>query len=561
MDPLAALAATIESALQTGRIGTPVAVRMILHATADHGLLERIAGRAIGLSARWLASDPVSLAACGSADRGHLAALVRFQHGQSAVIAAGTNGTTGPKFDVVVWGNRGVLSIEGADALREDASDPQLSHVDRRILEQLSSSLRTGGAIDAEGKLRATEQPAGTQRPAMRLEPKSGKLRSSAPPFGVLLIAGDHTHQPGYAEALAADRRCRIVGLTDEAEIPPRRRQLNEALARRMNIPLLADLPAALRRDDVHIVSICAEPMRRGRIIVEAARAGKHLYLDKPLCGSVQDADAARKAVEEAEVVAHMWSFVHARHVRAAQAALQTRAVGEPTALHLDACFAKGHAGTAALGQPRDEMAAPEEYELADSKREMTNVGVYPLVSLLWLLRRPVRRVFASTGNYFFREHQQNGMEDFGQMLLELDDGMPVTICAGRTGWRSHPGSGPNRVWIAGSTGTVLFDAFRPRSDVWSDAECWTPPARDPDDPMAMWAGPKAKEFQARPKQNWIPPADDTPNADVRHFLDCIEQGRESDVPVRLAAAATEVLLAAYRSAASGVMVSLPMPR
>jgi predicted dehydrogenase len=294
---------------------------------------------------------------------------------------------------------------------------------------------------------------------------------------------------------------------------------------------------------------------------VAAARAGKHLYLDKPLAGSLSDADAVRKAVEEAGVVAHMWSFVSGNHTRAARNALQARALGDPVALHFDACFAKGHAGSADLGKPRRESPAPDEYELPDSKRELTNVGVYPLVSLFWLLKCPVRRVSASTGNYFFREHQQNGMEDFGQMLLELDDGTLATVSAGRTGWQSHPTGGLNRVAIAGTTGLAVFDAARPRVEVWSDAPCWMPPERDPEDPMSMWGGPKDEAYKARPKQDWIAAADDASQADVKHFLDCIEEGRTSEVPVRTAAAATEVLLAAYQSAASGDIVSLPLPR
>jgi len=63
----------------------------------------------------------------------------------------------------------------------------------------------------------------------------------------------------------------------------------------------------------------------------------------------------------------------------------------------------------------------PDRFELADSKRELSNVGVYPLVQLLSLVGRNVRRVTATTGNYFFAEHQRNNMEDFGQMLLELE--------------------------------------------------------------------------------------------------------------------------------------------
>jgi predicted dehydrogenase len=466
----------------------------------------------------------------------------------------------------VVWGSHGVLWAE--DDVSADVPDSD-AEAEKRFRRPLAQALRSASAVTLGERGAATPEdtpsaPDDKNDAGSRPQPPDSVrrgLRPLQPPYGILLVAGDHTHQPGYAEALAADKRCRLVGMADEARISPRRRQLNQSLADRLKIPVLPDLSAALRRDDVQIVSICAEPMRRGRIIAEAARAGKHLYLDKPLAGSLSDADLVRRAVDESPVVAHMWSMVRMPHLQAARVALSSPALGKVRALHFDACFAKGHSGAADLKQRRRETSAPDEYELPESKRELTNVGVYPLVSLFWLTGQTIRRVFASTGNYFFREHQQNGMEDFGQMLVELEDGTIATISAGRTGWQSHPGGGLNRVCISGSAGSMAFDGSRPRVEVWSDTACWSPPERDPDDPMAMWAGPKAEQFRARPKQEWITGMDTTPAADAAYFVDCVEQGRDSDVPVILAARATEVLLGAYRSAAGGKVVALPLPR
>ena len=103
------------------------------------------------------------------------------------------------------------------------------------------------------------------------------------PRYGVLLVCGSHTHQENYAAAFAADPRCRLVAVTDEAGVDRRRRELNERLAKALNVPYIADLKQALTRKDVHVVSVCAPPERRGRIIVLCADAGKHLYLDKSL--------------------------------------------------------------------------------------------------------------------------------------------------------------------------------------------------------------------------------------------------------------------------------------
>ena len=117
------------------------------------------------------------------------------------------------------------------------------------LWRRIQSSLKAHSSRPASSQIRRAE----AARPA--------PPRALHPPYGVLLVAGDHTHQPNYAEALAADARCRLVGLTDEADVTPRRRELNERLATRLGIPVLPDLRQALARDD----DLCAGDGRADR--------------------------------------------------------------------------------------------------------------------------------------------------------------------------------------------------------------------------------------------------------------------------------------------------------
>lgn len=565
------LSQTVLNAIDTGQIGTPVAARLIVHATADHGLLERLAARALQATGEWLAERPLRMTAFGGVDRGQLGILVLFQKGQSALVSAGTSGIGVPRLEAVVWGSRGTLAWHDSCAplaISPDEGNAGLSQGGRRWLQHLREAIQSGDTVElrsgaAAARRQTTARSSATRRASSGFleEQRRRQLKPQKPPYGVLLVSGDHTHQPAYAGALAADERCRLIGLVDETDVSPRRKRLNEQFAQRMNIPVLPDLKQALHRDDVHIVSICAEPARRGPIIVEAARTGKHLYLDKPLAGSLAHADQVRAAVDEAGVVGHMWSLVRTANMGRVRRAVESAALGDVGAVHFDLCFAKGQAGTAELGQPRRETLHPGKYELIDSKRELSNVGVYALVGLLWLLDKPVRRVAATTGNYFFAEHQKNDMEDFGQMLLELDGGQLASASVGRTGWHTHRGGGLNRVYVAGSKQAALFDSSLPRAELWADVEPWSAPPRDPADPMGMWGGPKEARYRREPKQDWITPADSPQTSDVEYFLDCIEAGRPSDVSARLAASATEILLAGYRSAADGESVALPLPR
>ncbi len=532
---------TVGKAVATGRPGTPVAARLLLEIpSSPTDLAAELAAAADRLST--LFGSPVeSIDVFGSLDKHQLSGLVRFAEGQSALLSVAAAQPAG-RGECVVFADRGTLHWEAAgDDVR---------------LAETKPSADDPAKIDWQSRIVTAVAELPVTRPA-RPFPEPPVPQGAAPPYGVLLVSGDHTHQPGYAAALAADPRCRLVAVSDEAEIPEYRLSKNHQLATRLGLPYLADLDEALARDDVAVVSVCAEPYRRGRIIARAARAGKHLYLDKPLCATMAEADAMVAAVRDAGVVAHMFSQVWFDPAQAARRHLASGGLGELLAIHSDLCFAKGHAGTASLGRRRVESPQPSRFELPEAKREMTNVGIYNLVLLLWLVRRSVCRVSASTGNYFFAEHQAHDMEDFGQLLLEFEGGLTATISAGRLGWQSHPSSGLNKTYLVGSRRSVVVDAHRERVEMWTAAPAWQPPSRNPEDPMGMWQAPPGDPYQAEPKQDWIVPGSTSWQIDSGYFLDCLEQGRASEVSIELAAAATEVLLAAYRSAATGKPVDL----
>jgi predicted dehydrogenase len=379
------------------------------------------------------------------------------------------------------------------------------------------------------------------------------------PRYGILLVTGSHTHQEDHAAAFAADPRCRIIAVTDETGIDRKRRQLNEQLAAALGVPYLADIKAALKRKDVHVASVCTPPERRARIAVACAAAGKHLYLDKPLVPQLKQADELAAAVQRAKVRSHMFSLITQPWARAAQQQVQSGRLGRLLAVHADALFAKGYAGTAQLGTPRQEEFPPRRQQLMEAKRELDNIGVYPVSMIGWLTGRKFRTIYAVTANYFFQEHQKHQVEDFGLLAGTLEDGLPVTISAGRFGWTSHPAGGVNRLVLVGSKRTLRVDANRPRLEVYTDENPWTPPRIHPEDPMAFWTSSQG-EVHLRPKRTWVPVMPVGPS-DASYFLDCLDADRESEMSVPEAALTTEVLLAAYRSAATGEVVTLPLPR
>ena len=82
------------------------------------------------------------------------------------------------------------------------------------------------------------------------------------------------------------------------------RPQDNAELSKRHGgtIQAFTDLDALLKRPDIHVVSICSYPSQHAQHVIAAAKAGKHIILEKPLTLSVEDANAIMQAVEKAGV-------------------------------------------------------------------------------------------------------------------------------------------------------------------------------------------------------------------------------------------------------------------
>ena len=379
--------------------------------------------------------------------------------------------------------------------------------------------------------------------------------------YGVLLIAGYRTHQEAHATAFAAHPLCHLVAISDEPDIPETRLELNRQLANDLNIPYIPDYKEALTRGDVHIVSSTPEVERRGRVAVNCLDAGKHMYLDKPVAGTVEDLDAIVAAAERAGVRTQMFSLVHTDWAQAAKRALGEGRIGELKAVHSENLFAKGMAGTVPEGTVRRERETVERFSFVEAKREMFDIGVYPVGLVHWLTGRRTESVFAVTGNYIYKEHAGVDVEDFGTMALKMEGGITATAVGGRIGWMSHPSSGPLRVVLIGTKGALTVDGSRPRIEVYNDEPDFIPPPVDPLDPMGMW-GASAPEFEPTPKRRWAGLDENaTFVRDVAEFIDCIEQGREPEMNAKFAARFSEVILAGYISAARGEQVNLPLPR
>jgi predicted dehydrogenase len=89
----------------------------------------------------------------------------------------------------------------------------------------------------------------------------------------------------------------RVVGVATT------RRESAEAAAREIgDADAVTDYRELLARDDVHVVDLCTPHDSHEEIVVAAARAGKHIYCEKPLARSAAEAERIAAAVRAAGV-------------------------------------------------------------------------------------------------------------------------------------------------------------------------------------------------------------------------------------------------------------------
>src|SRR5215212_4094001 len=83
------------------------------------------------------------------------------------------------------------------------------------------------------------------------------------------------------------------------------RRELDEAaISAQYGTPLKAyrDYEAMLADPNIHVIDICTPHPLHAEQAIAAARAGKHLIIEKPIAIKYEDAVAMRQAIHEAKV-------------------------------------------------------------------------------------------------------------------------------------------------------------------------------------------------------------------------------------------------------------------
>jgi predicted dehydrogenase len=123
------------------------------------------------------------------------------------------------------------------------------------------------------------------------------------PPVRIAVIGagfGQKVHVPAFR----ADNRCEVVAICSSTP------QSAARAAKQAGIPYAyGNFGEMLSTDHVDAVSIAVPPASQAQLVIDAAKAGKHVFCEKPLAKDTKTAEEALRAVERAGV-AHAIDFI-----------------------------------------------------------------------------------------------------------------------------------------------------------------------------------------------------------------------------------------------------------
>jgi predicted dehydrogenase len=353
------------------------------------------------------------------------------------------------------------------------------------------------------------------------------RRRALSRPIGIGIIGAGGiapTHAKLYAEFRDL---AEVVAVCDV--IPERAEQLAERCRTELGFPevkayrhheeLLAD-------ERVQAVSICTPPFAHPEPMIAAAKAGKHVFCEGPMAGTLKECDAMLQAAKEAGIVFTV-QYGHTRFTRSAFMAKRALELGM-----LGKIFLAQVAVNWYRTQAYFDSAAWRGTWWGERGGALFHHGRYAIDLFLWLMGE-VDEVFAFTDTLVHAIE----IEDTAVALTRFRNGALGQILA-TTAAHPHPHLPEQRIVIWGSeaTMTVLPD-------------------------FAIGAADKelAQRLTETLQQEVPPPPKEGMAGQLRDFLLAIVEGRQPFLTAESTRPQVELARAAYKSASLRLPVRLPL--
>ena len=234
----------------------------------------------------------------------------------------------------------------------------------------------------------------------------------------VAMLSRWHVHANEYANTIKRNENACVTAVWDEDP------QRGQQWADELNVPFVADYETLLAREDVDAVCVVTPTNMHREVMVKAANAGKHIFTEKVLTPTVEEAFEVAAAVRASDIQFCI-SFPRRTipEIRYAKQAIEEGLLGQVTTIRIRIAHA---------GSSRDWLPAHFYDLVACGGGAMMDLGAHGMYIARWLAGSP-KRVVSLFSNMTSREVEDNAIS-----MIEFESGL---IAVNETSFVAYPDS------------------------------------------------------------------------------------------------------------------------
>src|SRR5947209_2962627 len=300
--------------------------------------------------------------------------------------------------------------------------------------------------------------------------------------------------------------------------------------AQRHGIPrVYTDYRELLRDADVEMISITAPNRLHAQITIDAAKAGKHVVCEKPLCLTIEEADAMIEACRKAGVL-----LLYAEELFFAPKYVKAKHMAD------EGAFGRVH-----LVKQSEKHSGPHSDWFWDVEQSgggaLMDLGCHGIAFCWWFLgKQKIKSVYAQLSTQVHGTRTQG--DDEAVTIMEFEDGAIGVV---ENSW-NRPGGMDDSIEVFGDKGQTYADMLMGNA-LPTYSEVGFGYAVEKASSTRGWTYPVFEEHW-----NYGFPQE------MRHFARCV-RGKEAPISDgETGRVVQEVLYAAYASAGLGRKIPLP---
>lgn len=315
-----------------------------------------------------------------------------------------------------------------------------------------------------------------------------------------------HMHAYSYADSLMKLDNVELVGIFDDDLT--RGKEVAEKYQ-----TAYYDSQDAFLALDMDAVIICSENIRHKEMVLNAAKAGKHILCEKPIATNLADAQEMIDVCEDNGVILQIAFPVRfSTPIQQLKELIDQGELGEIVAFR-----------TTNRGQNPGGWFIEEDLSGGGAVLDHT---VHMVDIMRWYLGHEITEVRAIVDSYF---HGVD-IDDAGLLTLEFENGVIASHDASWSRFNEYPTWGDVTIEVVGTKQTVKVDALKEHFRLFTSGQ-----------------KSLSNVFYGNDMDFGL----------IRDFVDCVEKRREPSITGMDGLKALEVALAAYESSEKKAKVSL----